>query len=107
MSRHTSQNPSLTINNFMDFESFFDIFISNLGQPHFEILLQPHFTDICSGWKQDTFKQVSNKMTKNGSILMPLIFNSVAHMQCISNKNEALKGIFNHLNQTKLDRIDS
>ena len=106
-SKQTSQHGSLNVGQFITFESFFNIFCASLGYSHYEFLIEPNFTDICSGWKQDTFKQVAGKMTKNGSQPMPLVFNSTQQMQCVSNKTEALQNIFNHLNYQKLDRIDA
>ena len=63
--------------------------------------------DICSGWKQQSFKSIVSKITLNGNRPLPLIYTSVDGMSGLSGKKELLQKIFNHLNHRKLDRIDA
>ena len=46
-------------------------------------------------------------MTKKYTTPVPLIFHSAEHMRALSNKHESVKSIFNHMNYSKLDRIDA
>jgi hypothetical protein len=46
-------------------------------------------------------------MTKSGNSPLPLIFTSPEHMRVLSNKQEPVKNIFNHMNHKMLNRIDA
>lgn len=72
-----------------------------------EFYLFRPFADLCSGWKQETFKQIIVQLTKRNTSPIPMIFDSPQQMSCLSNKHDSIKLIFNYLNYLKLDRIDT
>jgi hypothetical protein len=46
-------------------------------------------------------------VTRKNTTPIPMIYNSPEEMAAISNKNETIKEIYNHLNYQKFDRIDA
>lgn len=93
-------------------ESFIDIYVAPSFKDNYEYSLLKCFAEMCSGWKQETFKNIINLMTKKNTSPVPLFFNSPLEMAILSNKNLQVKELYNHLNyrksdNRKLDRIDT
>ena len=96
----------------ISFESFCEIYVAPSFKENFEYSLLKCFADLCSGWKQDTFRNIIKLMTKNHTSPVPLYFNTPLEMASLSNKQDKIRDLYNHLNyrkseNRKLDRIDT
>ena len=97
----------------ISFESFSEIYVNPSFKDNFEYSIIKCFSDLCSGWKQETFKSIVIQMTRKSQQPLPLYFNSPMEMAAMSNKVENIKSLFNHLNYRKdqhgkmIDRIDT
>ncbi len=56
--------------------------------PICEYALFPSIIDVCSGWKQQSFKSTVNKITLNGNRPLPLVYTTVDQMSGLSGKKE-------------------
>ena len=65
-------------------------YLQNLSDPS----IVDCFANMCSGWTQETFKQVILTLTKKGQQPIKLWFDSVEDMYPMSNKREALGELF-------------
>eukprot|EP00347_Sterkiella_histriomuscorum_P019553 403341192 len=65
------------------------------------------FGDLCSGWTQETFRQVVTTMTRRGAAPIKLWFDSAEEMTVLSNKRPALAELFKVMDTNKIGRIDT
>jgi hypothetical protein len=65
------------------------------------------FTDLCSGWTQETFRQIIMSMTRRGAAPIKLWFDSAEEMAILSNKRAALEHLFKLMDTKGLGRIDT
>lgn len=63
--------------------------------------------DLCSGWTTDTFKQILVKLTLNGKIAVPCVFNHFNELAVFSNKQNTLQEIFKLFDTRAFSRIDA
>lgn len=83
---------------------FFNTYNKKLKQP--VCVIEP-LTTLCGGWYLETFKQVTNKLSKNKSSPLPLFFPNVDAMECIAKNKQLLKQIFKAFDKRSLNKIDA
>jgi hypothetical protein len=62
---------------------------------------------MCSGWTQETFRQVIMTMTRKGAAPIKLWFDNSEEMTVLSNKRQAIQDIFKLMDSSLIGRIDT
>ncbi|CDW83191.1 UNKNOWN [Stylonychia lemnae] len=84
-------------------EAFREIYINNLANQ----CVIDCFADLCSGWTQETFRQVVMTLTRKGAAPIKLWFDSPEEMTVLSNKRPALQELFRIMDHNNVGRIDT
>jgi hypothetical protein len=83
------------------------IYDGNLDVDAYYPCIPECFSDLCSGWTQETFRQVIMTMTRKGAAPIKLWFDSPEEMCVLSNKRQAINDIFKTIDSGKVGRIDT
>lgn len=92
----------------MPFSEFKSTYFQKLLVDSYHQCLPDCFAEMCSGWTQETFRQVIMTMTRRGAAPIKLWFdNPNEEMLFLSNKRAALAEIFNLMDSQKMGRVDT
>ncbi len=72
--------------NEMSLAEFKAIYFKTLTVDEYQQCLPECFSDLCSGWTQETLRQVILTLTRNGSAPIKLWYDSAEEMCALSNK---------------------
>jgi|LauGreDrversion4_2_1035121.scaffolds.fasta_scaffold368105_2 Ca2+-binding EF-hand superfamily protein len=91
----------------MALTEFKQVYFGNLEVDPYYPCIPDCFADLCSGWTQETFRQVIMTMTRKGAAPIKLWFDSPEEMNVLSNKRQAIQDIFKTIDSGKVGRIDT
>jgi hypothetical protein len=92
----------------MSLADFKSLYFGSLTVDAFQQCIPDCFADLCSGWTQETFRQVVMTMTRKGAAPIKLWFdNPTEEMSVLSNKRQAIQDIFKLMDSAGIGRIDT
>jgi len=92
----------------MSLADFKQLYYKTLSVDEYQQCLPECFSDLCSGWTQETLRQVIMTLTRNGSAPIKLWYDSAEEMCGLSNKRQVITDIFRVMDTpVVLGRIDT